>query len=35
VVIPEPETIARMVAGFCMLATGAIVVVFVGWLLRL
>jgi hypothetical protein len=32
---PEPETIARMVAALGMLAVGASVVAFVGWLIKL
>jgi hypothetical protein len=35
VVIPEPETLARMAAGVCILFVCALVVTFVGWLLRL
>jgi hypothetical protein len=34
-VMPEPETIARMVAGFCILVVCALVVAGVGWILRL
>ncbi len=33
--IPEPETIARMIAALGMLTVGAAVVVVVGWLIRL
>ncbi len=33
--IPEPETIARMVAALGFLAVGASVVAFVGWLAHL
>jgi hypothetical protein len=33
--IPEPETLARMIAALCMLAVGSAIVAFVGWLLHL
>lgn len=33
--MPEPETIARMVAALGFLMVGAAVVAFVGWILRL
>jgi len=33
--IPEPETLARMVAALCMLVVCAAVVSFLGWLLHL
>jgi hypothetical protein len=31
----EPETLARIVAAFCIFAVGALVVAFVGWLINL
>lgn len=33
--MPEPETLARMIAALCMLAVGALVVALVGWIIRL
>ena len=33
--MPEPETLARMIAGLGMLAAGATVVAFVGWVVGL
>jgi hypothetical protein len=32
---PDPETLARMIAALCILAVGAIVVAFLGWLINL
>jgi hypothetical protein len=33
--MPEPETLARMIAALCILAVGSAVVAFVGWLIHL
>ena len=33
--MPEPETLSRMLAALCILAVGASVVAFVGWIIRL
>jgi|GEM_PF-4050106 hypothetical protein len=33
--MPDPETLARMIAALGMLAVGALVVSAVGWILRL
>jgi hypothetical protein len=33
--MPKPETLARMIAGFCILAVCAGVVALVGWIVGL